>query len=461
MSDAGLARAVAKMHAAEVSDDAIAVFEHYYREVERGASGLIPEGDIAPVEHLDALDDVHVSDEAARAAADQTVVLKLNGGLGTSMGLERAKSLLPVKGDLTFLDVIVRQVLHARRTLGVRLPLLLMNSFRTRDDTAHVLERYPDLAVGDLPPDFLQSREPKLTDPDLEPVQWPPDPTLEWCPPGHGDVYPSLRASGLLDRLINDGYRYAFCSNADNLGATFDARIPAWLAANDVPFLVESTRRTPADRKGGHLAVRRSDGRLILRETAQTSAEDIAALQDLDRHRYCNTNNLWLDLHRLRDVLAQGPMQLPLIRNSKTVDPNDASSPKVVQIESAMGAAVQCFEGARSLCVPRSRFIPVKTTNDLMVLRSDAYVLGEDDALHVAPGRDVGADPFVDLDPAYFKSVRHFDERFADGVVSLARCSRFVVRGDVHFGAGVVAVGDVEVRADDGPRTIAAGTELS
>jgi hypothetical protein len=91
------------------------------------------------------------------------------------MGLDRAKSLLEVRDGLSFLDIIVQQVLGARKEHGVALPLLFMNSFRTREDTLAVLERYPDLAVDDLPLYFLQNKEPKLRADDLTPVEWERD----------------------------------------------------------------------------------------------------------------------------------------------------------------------------------------------------------------------------------------------------------------------------------------------
>ena len=463
MSEEGLRRATDKMRDAGVADDAIAAFSNFYRQIEQGASGLIAEHDIAPLRELEALADITADHDAQRAAADTTAVIKLNGGLGTSMGMDRAKSLLEVKDGLSFLDIIIRQTLHARQRLGARLPLIFMNSFRTRDDVAAVLTRYPELSTSGLPSDFLQNREPKLLEDTLEPVDWPNEPELEWCPPGHGDLYPALRSTGLLAQLIDAGFRYAFCSNADNLGATFEPRIPAWMAAHDVPFVMESCRRTPADRKGGHLAIRRRDERLILRETAQTSEADMQALGDLDRHKFCNTNNLWLDLRRLRDALdeSDGVLDLPVIRNVKTVDPADPQTPAVIQIESAMGAAVQCFAGARSLLVERSRFVPVKTTNDLLVLRSDVYDLASDFTLHVAASREVGRDPFVELDTRFFKYVADFDRRFAEGPVSLVGCDRFVVEGDVVFGADVVARGDVKVSAGDEPLRVESGTLLT
>ena len=101
---------------------------------------------------------------------------------------------------------------------------MFMNSFRTRDDTLAALARYDDLAVDGLDLDFLQSQEPKLRADDLTPVEWPADPSLEWCPPGHGDLYTSLVTSGVLDRLLELGYRYASVSNSDNLGAAPERR---------------------------------------------------------------------------------------------------------------------------------------------------------------------------------------------------------------------------------------------
>jgi UTP--glucose-1-phosphate uridylyltransferase len=458
----GLDAALAKMRADGAGDDAVSVFEHYYGELASGATGLIPESSISPLPELPYLGDLVVDPAVARDALAHTVVIKLNGGLATSMGLDRAKSLLPVKDGRSFLDLIVEQVLSLRAEHDVSLPLVLMNSFRTRADSLAALAAYPELAVDDLPLDFLQNREPKLTEDTLEPVSWPADPELEWCPPGHADLYPALRSSGMLDLLLDKGYRYAFCSNADNLGATANATIAGWVASNDLPFAIESCVRTPADRKGGHLAVRRSDGRLILRETAQTAEADLDAMADLTKHRYCNSNNLWVDLRALARVLDEthGVLGLPLIRNVKTVDPADKTTPSVIQIEAAMGAAVQAFDGAASVHVDRDRFVPVKSTNDLTVLRSDVYVRESDGRVVKAAARNSRDDPFVALDDAYYKLMGDYERRFPAGVPSLVDADRFVVEGDVAFGSGVVVQGSVTVRASSTP-TVADGTVLT
>jgi UTP--glucose-1-phosphate uridylyltransferase len=291
------------------------------------------------------------------------------------MGLSGPKSLLEVKPGVTFLDVIVRQVLALRRRHPARLPLVLMNSFATREPTLAALKSYPDLPVSDLPLDFLQSKEPKLDPHSLEPIDWPRDRRLEWAPPGHGDIYPSLIGSGMLAALLERGYEFAFVSNSDNLGAVLQPRILSWFAAERLPFLMEVTEGVEGERKGGHIA--RRGGRLVLRETAQVPEGD-DSFADYRRWRFYNTNNLWFHLPSL--AKSGGELDLPLIVNRKTVDPTETSSPEVLQLETAMGAGVGAIDGAAVLNVPRTRFAPVKTYDDLRLVRSDAYTLDPDDA---------------------------------------------------------------------------------
>jgi UTP--glucose-1-phosphate uridylyltransferase len=261
----------------------------------------------------------------------------------------------------------------------------------------------------------------------------------------------------MLETLLDRGYRYAFMSNSDNLGAVLEPRILAWFAAEGLPYLAELTDRTEADRKGGHLARRKEDDRLILRETAQTPDEDMDAFTDRDRHPYFHINNLWLDLRALGELLRKrdGVMGLPMIVNEKTLDPGDKSTPAVYQLETAMGAAVGVFEGAGALRVPRSRFVPVKQTTDLLVLRSDAYELGDGCRVQLAAGRE--AAPLVELDDEHFKLLRDFDARFPHGAPSLAAADRLSVEGDVRFGRDVVVRGTVRV---EGPREVEDGAVL-
>ncbi|MDY5854231.1 MAG: UTP--glucose-1-phosphate uridylyltransferase [Arcanobacterium sp.] len=431
-----------KMIEAGASPLAIEVFTRYAQQVAEGATGLIPEETIEPITEVESAEEfaTSVSPEAAREALSKTVMLKLNGGLGTSMGLDHAKSLISVRSGKTFLDIICAQVQAAREEYGVRLPLIFMNSFRTRADTLAALPE--GMGVEGLPIDFLQGKEPKLLVDSLEPVSWPADPSLEWCPPGHGDIFTTLSDMGLVDTLLEQGFEYMMTSNADNLGATPSAEIAAWFAQSGAPYAPEVCVRTAADRKGGHLARRKSDGRVILRDTAQTPEDQMDYFTDEHRHPFFHTNNLWFNLKALSQLLHEtgGLVGLPLIRNRKHVDPTDKTSPEVYQLECAMGAIVASFDGSQPVLVPRSRFLPVKTTNDLLTLRSDAYELTPQAHLKLV----VPAAPVVDLDKQYFQFVADFEQRFPT-VPSLKDTRTFTVHGDWHFTDGVAFSGDVEL----------------
>jgi UTP--glucose-1-phosphate uridylyltransferase len=458
MSEDRLKAAEAKMREAGQADEAIRSFRTAYQRLESGESAVLPTADLEPAGEVDRLEQLPEAD--AGEVLDRVAVIKLNGGLATTMGLRSPKSLVQARDGHSFLDIIIGQTLALRRRHGVRLPLILMDSQATREETMRALRAHPELDVG-LPLDFLQSMVPKLDAETLEPITWEKDSSLEWNPPGHGDVYPALRGSGLLDALLDQGFRYAMISNADNLGATTEARIAAHMERGEIPFLMEVVIGTEADRKGGHIARRRADQRLVLRETAQTPTEDEESFRDYRHWRYYNTNNLWVDLHALKQTLDQtgGVLELPLIVNRKTVDPRDSDSPPVVQLESAMGAAIGAIEGAQLLQVPRTRFAPVKTTDDLLVLRSDVYTLSPEDMV-VAPVPERAEKlPYVELDPKFYKLLDDFEQRFADGAPSLREAERLVVHGDVTFGPDVRVRGAVELEAPE-PMRIDAGATL-
>jgi UTP--glucose-1-phosphate uridylyltransferase len=442
-----------KMRREGLPEIAIDTFAHYEERLRRGEQGTLPESELEPLTDVPSLDSLPQGDAPP---LDRVVVLKLNGGLGTSMGMTKAKSLLEVKDGRTFLDVIARQVLHLRSLHDAAIPLLLMNSFATREDTLAALESYPELRIEGLPLDFVQGKVPKLLADGFEPASSDADPALEWAPPGHGDVFTSLVTSGTLSTLLQRGYEHIFISNSDNLGAVLDPRILDWFAREELPFLSEVVDRTESDRKGGHLARLRDGGGLVLRETAQVPDEDQDAFEDVERHRFFNCNNIWVNLRALEQTLEErdGVLGLPMIVNRKTVDPTDPSSPEVVQLETAMGAAIGVFDGAGALHVPRSRFAPVKTTSHLLVVRSDAYELAGDCTVQLAAARD--AAPLVSLSDE-FKLLRDFEERFPAGPPSLRAAERLEVEGDVRFGADVVVRGRVRV---EGPASIPDGAVL-
>lgn len=438
-----------KMRAAALPDLAIRIFEQHYNQLLAGATGYIDRHEAGAAGQIPDYQDLDADYEAAgQAALARTVMLKLNGGLGTTMGMSGPKSLLPVKQDLTFLDIIVRQVLHFRQQSGVRLPLLLMNSYNTHDDTMAALAAYSEFEQ-DLPAAFVQGKRPKIRVDSLGPIAWPDDPEKEWCPPGHGDIYVSLVTTGMLQTLLDAGFETLFVSNSDNLGAVLDTRILGYFAQERIPFLMEVANRTAADSKGGHLS-RRPDGQLILRELSQCPPEELSLFQDVARYRYFNTNNLWVHLPTLARVLAEHDniLDLPLIRNEKPVDPTDPSSPRVYQLETAMGSAISLFPGAQALCVPRIRFIPVKKTSDLLLLWSDVYQMTPDFGLRLAPARQTyppRRPPLIYLDDRYYGMIADLQQRFPHGAPSLLQCTALRVEGDIFFGKGVVVEGDVRL----------------
>jgi len=437
-----------KMQAENIPDIVIRSFKHYHRKLSEGETGLIPETEIEP---LDSLPDIEVMsspelEETGKQKMDRTVIIKLNGGLGTSMGMQKAKSLLTIKNGFSFIDIIVRQAEH----LDGSVPVIFMNSFSTRSDTLAVLEKYDAFNNRTLPADFLQNKVLKVDADHLGPVDWPGNPALEWCPPGHGDIYTALLTSGMLDRLLQDGYEYAFVSNSDNLGAVMEPAILGYFVKNNLTFMMEAADRTDSDKKGGHLA-RLAPDRYVLREIAQVPEADLSSFHNINRHKYFNTNNIWFHLPSLKKKLDEneGIMKLPMIRNRKTVDPRDSGSKKIYQLETAMGAAIRVFDNAGAIRVPRHRFAPVKNTGDLLAVRSDCYVLNS--LFQVVPNPDRKSGKIaIDLDPAYYKLIDDFEARFPAGPPSLVKCESLTVDGDFTFGADVVLEGNVNLINDSG-----------
>ena len=373
MSAEGLRAAEEKMRADGQDGEAVRAFAHAYERLEAGESAVIPSDSLEPAADVPSLEELPSSGAIADALA-RVAVVKLNGGLATTMGLRGPKSLMEVRDGKSFLDVIVGQTVFLRQRHGISLPLVLMDSFATQADTLAALHAHPELGdQAGLAPDFLQSMIPKLDAGTLAPVDWPRERSLEWCPPGHGDVYGALRRSGTLDALLARGFEYAMISNADNLGSTLDSRIAAHVSSG-VPFLMEVVLGTEADRKGGHVARRRSDGQLVLRETAQTPAEDEESFRDYRRWRYYNTNTLWVALRALAALLDASRRRARAAADRQPQDRRSAG-PRIdagAPARERDGRRDRSFQGARLLRVPRTRFVPVKTTDDLLVLRSDA-----------------------------------------------------------------------------------------
>jgi len=449
-----------KMRLHGLSEGLIRLFNSYYDEIVARHTGYLHEAELRPVSaadlpHVDSLESFR---EAGRQAARQAVVIKLNGGLGTSMGMTHAKSLIPVFGEMRFLDIIMQQALLQQKECGGPLPLALMNSFSTHEET---LQALADIREEDCrqctPVCFVQHKFPKVSRRTLQPVSYPQSPDMEWNPPGHGDLYASLVTSGVLDDLLSHGRRYAFVSNSDNLGAVLDMRILGYMAGNELPFIMEVAPRTASDKKGGHLAQHR-DGGLILRELAQCPPDETDAFQDIRRYGLFNTNNLWVDLHALKKrIEEEGLLRLPVILNPKTVNPRDKSSEPVWQVETAMGAGISMFTGAQAVVVNRDRFIPVKKCSDLLAVMSDCFALNQGTVSFSPECRY--PTPQVTLDDRYYDHYDKLLQRIPYGPPSLKECSSLTIKGDVTFGRNVVIRGDTTITTG-GTAHIPDNTEL-
>ncbi len=429
-----------QMKSEGIGENVIRTFEAYYELLQGGFAGKISNDEISVPSDNNIVEYSTIGSPHRTDILKNTVVIKLNGGLGTSMGLSKAKSLLPVKGNMTFLDIITRQILTLRAQSGYDVLMMFMNSFSTDEDTLSYLSKYPDLALKDLPLSFVQNKFPRIRQDNLKPYV-SNDKSSMWNPPGHGDLFTAISSGGLLDRLIDRGYRYAFVSNADNLGATVDIAIPAYMEAKNIPFLMEVCTRTEMDKKGGHLCEDKS-GTLLLREVAQCPENEIDEFQDIEHYKYFNTNNLWIDLKALQWHLISndGILLLPLIINPKQV-----GEIPVYQLETAMGSAISVFSNSKALIVPRERFAPVKKTNDLLAIWSDAYDLN--DKYQIILKRGLDRAPTIELDDRYYKNIDQMRERFKDGVPSLSGCKRLQITGDVYFGADTICEGNVEIIA--------------
>jgi UTP--glucose-1-phosphate uridylyltransferase len=447
---------IAKMLKENIPSAAIDTFVHYYSKLKAGDTGLISENEIEPVS-LHEFDDLasittESKPEIVKLLA-QVVCIKLNGGLGTTMGLQRPKSLIPVKNELSFLDITCRQLSVFNATYHVKIPLVLMNSFRTEMESISAISKYPNIRT-DIPVSFIQNKFPKILASSLLPATYQEDPALEWNPPGHGDLYVAFQTSGILAQLISKGYKYAFISNSDNLGATLNPAILNYIAEKKIPFLMEVTDRTWMDRKGGHLARLKNGGHLILREAAQCPEKDIEAFRNISRYSYFNTNNLWLDLVALKQKLeySNGFLNLPMIRNRKKLNPVVKDSPEIYQVESAMGTAISIFENASALRVPRNRFAPVKNCEDLLLLWSDAFILDDNCQIAVNPARK-HANIDIQLDPDFFSFINQLYERFPKGAPSLLECKDLSIKGDFLFGKNIKLIGSVTL-INPGPKQI-------
>jgi UTP--glucose-1-phosphate uridylyltransferase len=409
----------------------------------------LPEDAIAPYAHLES-----PPQESMAELLNKLVVVKLNGGLGTSMGCKGPKSVISVRNDLTFLDLTMQQIQHLNRVYNVSVPLVLMNSFNTDEDTLKLLKKYSNVRVEVH--SFCQSRYPRINRETYMPIakDLQNDDLDAWYPPGHGNFYESFNNSGLLDKFIKDGKEYLFLSNIDNLGATVDPTILNYIATDpkQPELVMEVTDKTKADVKGGTLI--RYENRLMLLEIAQVPKDYTDEFKSISKFRIFNTNSVWAKLEAVKRVVEKNELEMEVIVNPKHLD----RGVDVIQLETAAGAAIKNFRGACGINVPRSRFLPVKKTQDLLLLMSNLYDI-ENGALTLSSLRSFPTTPLVKLGSSFDK-VNDFLKRF-QGIPDLLELDHLTVSGDVWFGKDVTLKGTVITIANHGDRIdIPTGTIL-
>ncbi|KAG5227410.1 UTP--glucose-1-phosphate uridylyltransferase [Salix suchowensis] len=377
--------------------------------------------------------------EETRKLLDKLVVLKLNGGLGTTMGCTGPKSVIEVRNGLTFLDLIVIQIENLNKKYGCSVPLLLMNSFNTHDDTQKIIEKYSNSNIEIHT--FNQSQYPRIVVDDFVPLPSKGHTDKDgWYPPGHGDVFPSLKNSGKLDALLSKGKEYVFVANSDNLGAVVDLKILNHLIRNKNEYCMEVTPKTLADVKGGTLIS--YEGKVQLLEIAQVPDQHVNEFKSIEKFKIFNTNNLWVNLKAIKRLVEADALKMEIIPNPKEVD-----GVKVLQLETAAGAAIRFFDHAIGINVPRSRFLPVKATSDLLLVQSDLYTLVDGFVIR-NPARTIPANPSIELGPE-FKKVASFLSRFKS-IPSIIELDSLKVAGDVWFGVGITLKGKVSIAAKSG-----------
>ena len=350
-----------------VSQDAIDFFLSARRQLDLGAQ-KINWDDITPVAPSQVSELPDKGSEAyqpLKALGTENLgrcaVIKLNGGRSTTMGGQVPKCMVSAKDGMSFLDIVMRQVVANNDKSGVEVPLVLMNSFFTDQISEEIVGRTPIIIMN-----FVQNEYPRIRQDNFMPLETGGD--EDWCPAGHGDFYHSFFGSGLVDTLLDLGLRYVFVSNIDNLSAVLSPVILGMMIDQNRDFVMEVTAKTPADVKGGAPVCYQD--RLSLLEIAQVPDGYRDDFQDIERFGYFNTNNLWIDLRSLKKIMMERSMQLPVIRNNKKIKGH-----KIIQIETAMGAALSSFRQPGLFNVPRYRFAPVKKVSDLEKLQSDEFEL--------------------------------------------------------------------------------------
>jgi UTP--glucose-1-phosphate uridylyltransferase len=414
----------------EELDEFYKLFERFLRTRDQK---IVWENIKPPKDHIVQYSDLKEPTKDSHRLLRKLAIMKLNGGLGTTMGLTIPKSAITVKNGKNFLDLVIKQTKYLHKKYDVDIPVILMNSFNTERMTDKIIFRYDGIRK------FSQSMFPRISSETLLPVSGEYGPRGMY-PPGHGDLFYSIKKSGMLDDLLRDGYEYLFVSNIDNLAATVDLKLLEYFAGNNLEFLMEVTNKTRADVKGGTLI--EYDGALRLLEIAQVPSSKKSEFTSVRKFKIFNTNSVWINLKALKERLAGGTFELDIIENKKML-----GEETVIQLETAIGSAIKFFPSSCGVVVPRSRFLPVKTCSDLFLVESNLFI-ENNGALELHPSRIPETCPTVKLLGSNFSKIENY-ERCFKGIPDILELDVLTVSGNVMFGKNVTLKGTVVILADE------------
>jgi len=424
-------------------DNFFALFRRFLNDKAKG--NAIEWSRIAPPKPEQVVDYEDLANSDSVEFLNKLAVVKLNGGLGTSMGCVGPKSVIEVREGMSFLDLSVRQIEYLNRTYDVNVPFVLMNSFNTDVDTANIIKKYEGHNIDIMT--FNQSRFPRVIKDSLLPAPKSFNSQgSDWYPPGHGDVFESLYNSGILDKLLDRGVEIVFLSNADNLGAVVDLSILQHMVQSKSEYIMELTDKTKADVKGGTIIDYEGQARLL--EIAQVPKEHVNEFKSIKKFKYFNTNNIWMNLKAVKRIVENNELAMEIIPNEKSIpaDKKGESDISIIQLETAVGAAIRHFHGAHGVNVPRRRFLPVKTCSDLLLVKSDLYAL-KHGQLMLDPNR-FGPAPLIKLG-GDFKKVSSFLSRIPS-IPKIIELDHLTITGKVNLGRGVTLKGTVIIVASEG-----------
>ncbi|KAJ0106630.1 hypothetical protein Patl1_19459 [Pistacia atlantica] len=378
----------------------------------------------------------------AKMFLDKLVVVKFNGVLGTNMGFGGPKSAIEVHDKLTFMDLMVNQIESLNSKFGCNVPLVLMDTTETNNDTQKVVEKYSASKI-----DIHSFSQKPLEGQTGKDKQHPSD---------HGAVFLSLMKSGTLDVLLSQGKEYALVVHADNAAAVVDPKILNHLIQNKIEYCMEVTPTTSIDLRNSMINLRQGKYQLV--NITQNPAKHHCFLLNTPadvlfccsfmikksdgKFKFIDTRNLWVDLKAVKRLVDTDALKMESLSASK-----EENGYKINLQDTAAGSAIRFFDHTMSINVPPSRFLPLNSTSDLLLLQSDLYS-SIDGILVRNNARNNPSNPSIELGPE-FEKVSDFLSRFKS-IPSIIKLDSLKVAGDVWFGAGITLKGRVNIAAKPG-----------